>query len=116
MASRQRQRSVPAERLENDPFAALGDANRRAIIEVLSRGERSVQDISAELPISRPAVSRHLRLLREAGLVVDKPSGNKRLYALDVRGVDAIREYMAGVWGEASARFRLVAENTRDVE
>jgi DNA-binding transcriptional ArsR family regulator len=107
---------VPAEHLDNDPFAALGDANRRAIIELLVQGEMSVQDISAGLPISRPAVSRHLRLLREAGLVVDKPSGNKRLYALDVRGVDAIREYMAGVWGEASIRFRLAVENTRDVE
>ena len=64
------------------------------------------------LPISRPAVSRHLRLLKEAGLVVDRPEGTRRLYDLHDEGVDAVRAYLERVWGEAAARFRIVAENT----
>ena len=65
------------------------------------------------MPISRPAVSRHLRLLKEAGLVKERPVGTRRLYALDDLGADAVRAYIESVWGEAVARYRLVAENTR---
>jgi DNA-binding transcriptional ArsR family regulator len=96
-----------------DPFSALGDANRRAIIELLSGGERSVQELADRLPISRPAVSRHLRILKEAGLVVDAERGTKRLYRLHDEGVDEVRSYVAKVWGEAATRFKLAAENTR---
>lgn len=96
-----------------DPFAALGDASRRAIVSMLADGERSVQELADELPISRPAVSRHLRLLKEAGLVADRPEGVRRMYRLDVAGVDEVREYMEQVWGEAVARFRIATENTR---
>ena len=64
------------------------------------------------LPISRPAVSRHLRLLKNAGLVVDEPRGTRRVYQLHDEGVAAVRAYLAQVWGEAAARFRLLAENT----
>lgn len=91
---------------------ALGDANRRAILEILAGGARSVQQIADELPVSRPAVSRHLRLLKEAGLVVDEAVGVRRLYALRADGVEAVRAYFEQVWGEAAARFRLAAENT----
>jgi DNA-binding transcriptional ArsR family regulator len=96
-----------------DPFDALGDPNRRAIVEQLRGGDRSVQELADALPISRPAVSRHLRLLKQAGLVTDRPEGTRRLYRLHDAGVEAVREYLETVWGEAAARFRLAAENTR---
>jgi DNA-binding transcriptional ArsR family regulator len=94
-----------------DPFDALGDPQRRTILRLLSDGERSVGDLAGELPISRPAVSRHLRLLREAGLVKERAVGTRRLYALDELGADEVRRYLEAVWGEAAARFRLVAQN-----
>jgi DNA-binding transcriptional ArsR family regulator len=95
-----------------DPFDALGDPNRRAIVELLGGGGRSVGELADALPISRPAVSRHLRLLREAGLVVEEPVGTRRIYRLHVQGVEAVEEYLRQVWGDAAARFRLLAENT----
>ena len=95
-----------------DPFDALGDPNRRAIVELLGGGERSVQEIADVLPISRPAVSRHLRLLKRAGLVVEKPRGTQRIYQLHDQGVAAVQAYVERVWGEAAVRFRLVATNT----
>jgi len=82
-----------------DPFDALGDPNRRAMVELLGRGERSVGALATELPISRPAVSRHLRLLKEAGLVVEEPRGTRRLYRLHDEGVAAVRDYLTRVWG-----------------
>jgi DNA-binding transcriptional ArsR family regulator len=91
---------------------ALGDENRRAIVEILSDGGQSVQQIADQLPISRPAVSRHLRVLKGAGLVIDRPDGTRRVYQLRAEGVDAVREYFAEVWDQAIARFRIVAENT----
>jgi DNA-binding transcriptional ArsR family regulator len=95
-----------------DPFDALGDPNRRAIVELLGAGERSVQEIADVLPISRPAVSRHLRVLKRAGLVVERPVGTRRIYQLHDEGVEAVRAYMERVWGEATLRFRLVATNS----
>jgi DNA-binding transcriptional ArsR family regulator len=97
-----------------DPFDALGDPNRRAIVELLGHGEQSVGAIAAALPISRPAVSRHLRLLKEAGLVVEEARGTRRLYRLHDEGVAAVQAYLTRVWGEAAARFRMYAENTSD--
>jgi DNA-binding transcriptional ArsR family regulator len=103
--------------LAGDPFDALGDPHRRAIVEMLhTRGDRSVQELADALPISRPAVSRHLRLLREAGLVTARAEGTRRLYRLHDEGIEAVREYLEQVWGEAAARFRLLAENTRERE
>jgi DNA-binding transcriptional ArsR family regulator len=96
-----------------DPFGALGDANRRAIVELLGGGGHTVREVADALPISRPAVSRHLRLLKDAGLVIDQPRGTRRIYRLHAEGVEAVRAYLAEVWGEAAARFRLLAENTR---
>ena len=99
--------------LDGDPFEALGDPNRRAIVELLGgRGGRSVREIADALPISRPAVSRHLRLLKEAGLVVEEPRGTRRIYRLHADGVEAVQRYLLQVWGDAAVRFRLVTENT----
>ncbi len=94
-----------------DPFDALGDPNRRAIVEILGPGGRSVGEIADALPISRPAVSRHLRLLKNAGLVVEEARGTRRVYRLHDQGVEAVRAYLERVWGDAAARFRLAAEN-----
>src|SRR3989442_15747070 len=94
-----------------DPFRALGDPHRRAIVELLGSGPHSVQEIADELPISRPAVSRHLRLLKDAGLVIDESGGTQRLYQLHGAGVDAVQKSLDEVWGEAAARFRIFAEN-----
>jgi DNA-binding transcriptional ArsR family regulator len=104
----------PMRELQGDPFDALGDANRRAIVELLGAGDRSVRELADALPISRPAVSRHLRLLKEAGLVTDRADGTRRLYRLHDEGVAAVREYLEQVWGEAAVRFRLLAENTAE--
>jgi DNA-binding transcriptional ArsR family regulator len=68
--------------------------------------------LAAELPISRPAVSRHLRLLKEAGLVGEDAQGTRRIYRLHDEGLDAVQRYLREVWGEAAARVRLLAENT----
>ena len=97
--------------MRGDPFEALGDPNRRAIVELLQRGDRSVQQLADELPISRPAVSRHLKLLKEAGLVTDRAEGTRRLYRLHDEGIDAVRAYLERVWGEAATRFKLMADN-----
>jgi DNA-binding transcriptional ArsR family regulator len=96
-----------------DPFEALGDPNRRAIVELLGSGGRSVQELADALPISRPAVSRHLRLLKEAGLVREEPVGTRRIYRLHDDGILAVRTYLERVWGEAGARFSLLASNTK---
>ncbi|CAN5729369.1 metalloregulator ArsR/SmtB family transcription factor [soil metagenome] len=95
-----------------DPFEALGDPNRRAIVELLGTGGCSVGELAAALPISRPAVSRHLRLLREAGLVTEDPRGTRRIYRLHDEGVVAVRAYLEQVWGDAATRFGLVVGNT----
>jgi DNA-binding transcriptional ArsR family regulator len=102
-----------APRPAGDPFDALGDPHRRAIVELLRSGPHSVRQIADALPISRPAVSRHLRLLKSAGLVADSAQGTRRLYRLDQEGATAVRSYLEAVWGHALARFRIVAENTR---
>jgi DNA-binding transcriptional ArsR family regulator len=99
-----------------DPFSALGDAHRRTILSLLGEGDRSVQEIATALPISRPAVSRHLRLLKEAGLVDEQARGTRRIYRLREQGVEAVQEYLEQVWGDAAARFRIRAENTRPDE
>ena len=91
---------------------ALGDPHRRAIVEILGTGRHSVQEIADRLPISRPAVSRHLRLLKQAGLVADEPDGTKRQYELRGDGIEAIRAYFSQVWGEAATRFQIATENT----
>jgi DNA-binding transcriptional ArsR family regulator len=97
-----------------DPFEALGDPQRRAILSLLGERPRAVGELADELPVSRPAVSFHLRLLKEAGLVEEERLGTRRIYALRRNGLDAVAAYLEGVWGDAADRFRLMAENTKD--
>ena len=95
-----------------NPFEALADPHRRAILELLHGGPRSVREIADDMPITRPAVSRHLRLLKEAGLVISSAEGTRRLYQLHDQGLDAVRAYLEDVWGDAAASFRSAAENS----
>jgi DNA-binding transcriptional ArsR family regulator len=97
-----------------DPFEALGDPNRREILRLLSTGDKPVAEIAAAMPISRPAVSRHLRLLKDAGMVAEQAVGTRRIYHLREQGLAAVQHYLEGVWGQAAARFRLLAENTNE--
>jgi DNA-binding transcriptional ArsR family regulator len=105
-------RGVPRPAPRGDPFHALGNPQRRAIVQLLARGECSVQQIANQLPISRPAVSRHLKLLTRAGLVSDQPRGARHLYRLEGDGIELVRAYLEDVWGEVAVRFRLFVENT----
>lgn len=95
-----------------DPFDALGDPHRRQILDLIAAEPRPVAAIAAAMPISRPAVSRHLRLLKDAGLVGEEQEGTRRIYRLRTEGVDAMRTYLEQIWGETATRFRLAAENT----
>lgn len=85
---------MEAEAVAGDPFEALGDPNRRAIVELLRTGEGSVQELADRLPISRPAVSRHLRVLKDAHLVRDRAEGTRRLYRLHGEGLEPVRDYL----------------------
>jgi DNA-binding transcriptional ArsR family regulator len=96
-----------------DPFDALGDANRRKILRLLSEEDLAVGELADSLPISRPAVSRHLRLLKDAGMVAERAEGTRRIYHLQNEGVEAVRSYLEAVWGVAAARFRIMAENSK---
>jgi DNA-binding transcriptional ArsR family regulator len=94
-----------------DPFEALGDANRREILRLLSGGDKPVREIAAAMPISRPAVSRHLRLLKEAGMVAEQAQGTRRIYHLQEQGWHAVQEYLEGIWGVARPERRRLAES-----
>jgi DNA-binding transcriptional ArsR family regulator len=84
---------------------ALGDPTRRTIFERLADGPRAVGQLADEFPVSRPAVSQHLKVLKDAGLVVDQQVGRQRLYQVDPAGVDAMRTYFEGFWTKALANF-----------
>ena len=86
-------------------FSALADPTRRAIFERLARGPSAVGDLAGGFPVSRPAVSQHLRVLKDAGLVADRREGNRRLYSVDPRGVEALRAYLDSFWSVALAAF-----------
>ena len=92
---------------------ALGDPTRRAIFEQLRRGPRAVGEIAGALPVSRPAVSQHLRVLKEAGLVTERRDGTRRLYRLDPDGLAQVRRYFDDFWTEALAGFKAAAESER---
>ncbi|HEY1365486.1 MAG TPA: metalloregulator ArsR/SmtB family transcription factor [Gaiellaceae bacterium] len=94
-------------------LGALGDPSRRAILELLTDGDRSVQEVADALPISRPAVSKHLRLLKEAGLVEEERRGTRSIYRLREDGLEPVEEYLRRLWQDAAARYRLLAENTK---
>ena len=91
-------------------LVALGDPTRQAIVELLAGGPRAVGEIARDLPVSRPAVSQHLRVLKEAGLVTDRQDGTRRLYQLDPAGAEAVRGYLDRFWSRALAAFKEAAE------
>ena len=91
---------------------ALGDPTRRAIFERLAEGPRAVGELASELPVSRPAVSQHLKVLKDAGLVVDEAVGTRRLYRVDPTGVAGLRAYLDMVWDRALAAYAVTVENT----
>src|SRR3954449_8372362 len=89
---------------------ALGDPTRRAIFERLAGGPLAVGQLANELPVSRPAVSQHLKVLKDAGLVIDRRDGTRRLYQLDPQGVGALRAYFDTFWNQALAAFKAAVE------
>ena len=91
-------------------FSALSDATRRAIFERLSEGPMAVGELARDLPVSRPAVSQHLKVLKEAGLVVDRQDGTRRLYQVNPEGVGAMRAYLDRFWSTALAAFKQAVE------
>jgi DNA-binding transcriptional ArsR family regulator len=92
---------------------ALGDPTRRAIVERLLSGPLAVGEIAREFPVSRPAISQHLRVLKHASLVIDRPAGTRRLYELNPDGVEALRAYFDRFWNNALAAFQKAAEAQR---
>ena len=97
-----------------DPWTALGDPTRRAIFAKLAEQPRAVGELAAELPVSRPAVSQHLRVLSGAGLVVGRAAGNRRIYQVDPRGVGALRAQLDRFWNQALASFKDLAEQSTE--
>ena len=89
---------------------ALGDPTRRAIFEHLAEGPRAVGELARELPVSRPAVSQHLKVLKEAGMVVDRPVGNRRVYQLNPGGLSALRDQLDQFWSKALAAYKQAVE------
>ena len=87
-------------------FEALADPTRRAVFELLNDRPRAVGEIAAELPVSRPAVSQHLKVLKGAGLVRDRKEGTRRLYRVDLDGLSALRAYLDRFWDDALASFK----------
>jgi DNA-binding transcriptional ArsR family regulator len=95
---------------------ALGDPTRRAVLELLRDGPRPVGEIARRLPVSRPAVSQHLRVLKEAGLVRDRQEGTRRLYRVDAEGLSALRAYLESYWDVALAAFKEAADRAAEEE
>ena len=91
-------------------FVALADPTRRAIFEQISLGALSVGDLAKGSKVSRPAVSQHLKVLFDAGLITVQPEGTKRIYSLDPRGVEAMRSYLDSMWDRALLAFKAAAE------
>ena len=94
----------------NAAFAALSDPTRRQVLERLADGPRAVGDIAVGLPVSRPAVSQHLKVLKEAGLVSDRQDGQRRIYAIDPKGLGAMRAWLDQFWDVALKAFAAEAE------
>ena len=95
---------------EERALDALGDPTRRLVFKRLRGGSRSVGEIADGLDVSRPAVSQHLRVLKAARLVTDRAEGTRRFYAVDTRGIEALRRWLDGFWNEALAAFKVAAE------
>jgi DNA-binding transcriptional ArsR family regulator len=94
----------------NQILDALGDPTRRAVCERLAAGPLPVGQLAAHLPVSRPAVSQHLKVLKGAGLVVDRAVGNRRVYALNPAGVTALHAWLDRIWSDALVAFKTAAE------
>jgi DNA-binding transcriptional ArsR family regulator len=99
-----------------EALGALGDPTRRAIFERLSARPSAVGELAAGLPVSRPAVSQHLRVLKEAGLVSETPEGTRRIYRLDPRGIAAMREWLDAHWASALDAFKEFADENTEQE
>lgn len=99
-----------------DPWAALGDPTRKAIFEYLVDRPRAVLELAGELPVSRPAVSQHLRVLKDAGLVVDRPAGRRRIYQVDPDGLAALRADLERFWGKTLAGYKAAVEQPTEEE
>jgi DNA-binding transcriptional ArsR family regulator len=97
-----------------DGFAALADPTRRRIFERLARGPRAVNELADGLPVTRPAVSQHLKVLKDAGLVLDEREGTRRVYRIDLKGVLAMRRYLDRFWDDALAAFKTAVEEEKD--
>ena len=97
-------------------IGALGDPTRRAIFECLARRPMAVGQLSDELPVTRPAVSQHLKVLKQAGLVTDQAAGTRRIYRINSDGVRAIHAYLDQMWSQALAGFQLAAQQIADAE
>ena len=93
---------------------ALGDWTRRQIFDALKHGPQSVGELAARMPVSRPAVSQHLRVLKDAGLVLDSKDGTRRIYRVDPDGLAGIRAYFDSFWDEALGRFAAEARKERE--
>jgi DNA-binding transcriptional ArsR family regulator len=98
------------ETYELDGWGVLGDRTRRTIFERLADRAQTVGELAAGLPVSRPAVSQHLKVLKDAGLVVDQPAGNRRIYRVDPEGMAAFRAQLDGFWSRALAAYKRSAE------
>ena len=94
-------------------LAALGDPTRQAIVRRLATGPQPVGELAEHLPVSRPAVSQHLKVLKEAGLVHDERDGTRRLYRLDPKGLEAVRDSIDSLWKQALTAFKTVVEEER---
>jgi len=99
-----------------DRIGALGDPTRRVIFELVAARPRPVGEIAAQLPVTRPAVSQHLKVLKEAGLVVDRAVGTRRIYQVDPDGVAELRAYFDRFWNQALAAFKRAAEESSEEE
>jgi DNA-binding transcriptional ArsR family regulator len=99
-----------------EAFGALGDPTRRAIFERLAQKPAAVGELAAGLPVSRPAVSQHLKVLKEAGLVSETPDGARRIYRLDPRGIGAMRDWLDEHWTTALAAFEDFVNSLEDEE
>ena len=95
-----------------DPWTALGDPTRKAIFERLVDRPHAVVELARELPVSRPAVSQHLRVLKDAGLVIDRPAGTRRIYQVDPDGLEALRADLERFWGNALTAYTAAVEQT----
>jgi DNA-binding transcriptional ArsR family regulator len=97
-----------------DGWTALGDPTRRAIVERLAERPRAVGELARELPVSRPAVSQHLRVLKEARLVTERPEGTRRIYRLDPNGVGVLRADLERFWDRALAAYKAIVEQPNE--